>query len=65
MMLRHWGLTGVLFGLTSLPISAHAALVCEANIASLNFGLISIRDGSTSQTNSPVTERLLHLESYG
>lgn len=55
MMLRYWGLTAVLFGLTSLPIPAHAALVCEADITSLNFGLISARDGSTSQTNSPVT----------
>lgn len=55
MMLRHWGLTAVLFGLTSLPIPAQAALVCEAGIASLNFGLISVRDGSIPQTSSPVT----------
>lgn len=55
MMLRHWGLTVVFFGLTSLPIPAHAALVCEAGIGSLNFGLISGRDGSMPQTNSPVT----------
>lgn len=55
MMMRYRGLTAVLLGLASLPIAAHAALVCEADIASLNFGLISLGDGTTSQTNSPVT----------
>lgn len=54
MKLRNWGFTVVLFGLTSLPIPAHAALICEAAIASLNFGLISVRDGSIAQTSSPV-----------
>ncbi len=55
MTFYHCFVATALCGLTSLPLPARAALVCEANIASLNFGLISARDGFTAQINSPVT----------
>lgn len=55
MMARYWMSAAVLCSLSSLPLPAHAALVCEANIPSMDFGLISGSDGSSPQTSSPVT----------
>jgi spore coat protein U-like protein len=55
MMARYWMSAAVLCSLSSLPLPAHAALVCEADIPSMDFGLISGSDGSSPQTSSPVT----------
>jgi len=41
--------------LHSCALPASAALVCEANIVSLDFGLITDRDGLQQQTSGPVT----------
>jgi spore coat protein U-like protein len=38
-----------------IPWPARAALVCEANLVSLDFGQISVRDGMPEQTSGPVT----------
>ena len=37
-----------------LPCAAQAGLVCRADIASLDFGVISVRDGVVLQTSGPV-----------
>lgn len=38
-----------------VPGAARAALLCNADIVSLNFGVISVRDGILLQTSGPVT----------
>ena len=38
-----------------LPLPARATLVCEADVVSLDFGMIAGRDGLTQQTSGPVT----------
>lgn len=55
MMLRPFVLTAVLGAFASAALPARAALVCEADIVSLDFGLISGRDGTSQQTSGPVT----------
>lgn len=55
MMLRPFVLTAVLGTFTSAALPANAAVVCEADLASLDFGQISVRDGISQQTSAPVT----------
>lgn len=45
----------VLPALICVPWPARAALVCEADLVSLDFGQISVRDGMLEQTSGPVT----------
>jgi spore coat protein U-like protein len=52
MMLRGLILSAVL---SLFALQARAALVCETNIVSLDFGTISVRDGMPQQTSGPVT----------
>lgn len=54
MIWQHWFVSALWLGLIGLPLPARAALVCDADIASLNFGLISVRDGVILHTSSPV-----------
>lgn len=55
MMLRCHVLIAVLFGFALLPASARAALVCDADIVTLDFGMISVRDGLPQKTSGQVT----------
>lgn len=50
-----WVLAAVFLGTAILPSTAKADLICNAAIASLNFGTISVRDGVSLQTSGPVT----------
>lgn len=47
--------TAALPALIFLPSAARAALVCEADIVSLDFGQISVRDDIPELTSGPVT----------
>ncbi len=55
MMTHSWVLAAVFLGIAILPSTAKADLVCNAAIASLDFGTISVRDGVSPQTSGPVT----------
>jgi len=55
MKVRPLFLVSGLATLASAGLPAQAALVCEADLASLNFGLISVLDGQPQQTSGPVT----------
>jgi len=55
MMMRSLVLPAALAVISTLAGPAHAALVCDAHIASLDFGSISVRDGFSQQTSGPVT----------
>lgn len=55
MMMRMIALTVGLGALVCAPLPARAALVCEADLVSLDFGQISVRDGLPEQTSGPVT----------
>lgn len=54
MTLRSFFLTVGLVVVANVAGPAHAALVCEADLVSLDFGLISVRDGLSQQTSGPV-----------
>jgi spore coat protein U-like protein len=55
MMQRSLVLGAVLIVCANLPSPVRAALVCDVGIASLDFGMISVRDGLSQQTSGPVT----------
>ncbi len=54
MIWRIFLIAGLLVG-AFLPRPAQAELTCEADIASLNFGSISVVDGRRERTSGPVT----------
>ncbi|PWK55873.1 Csu type fimbrial protein [Roseicyclus mahoneyensis] len=55
MTIRPIVLAASLVALASAGHPARAELVCDADPASLDFGLISVRDGQSQQTSGPVT----------
>jgi spore coat protein U-like protein len=55
MITRLIALTTLLLALVCVPWQAGAALVCEADLVSLDFGQISVRAGLPEQTSGPVT----------
>ncbi len=55
MITRLIAFTAFLPALVCVPWPARAALVCEADLVSLDFGQISVRDGMPEQTSGPVT----------
>ncbi len=55
MMTRLIVLTAALSAMFCIPSAARAALMCEADLVSLDFGQISVRDGMPEQTSGPVT----------
>jgi spore coat protein U-like protein len=54
-MMRMIFITAALPALLCLPSETRAALVCEADLVSLDFGQISVRDGLPEQTSGPIT----------
>jgi spore coat protein U-like protein len=55
MMRSFFLLVNVVASLTMLPLSAHAALVCSAEMEALNFGEISVQDSLTLETSGETT----------
>jgi spore coat protein U-like protein len=55
MITRLMAFTVLLPTLICAPYPTRAALVCEADLVSLDFGQISVRDGMPEQTSGPVT----------
>jgi len=54
-MMRMIVIVAALPALSCLPSAARADLACEADLVSLDFGQISVRDGLPEQTSGPVT----------
>ena len=55
MKVRPLFLASGLAALACASLPASAALFCDADLVSLDFGLISVRDGLSQQTSGPVT----------
>lgn len=55
MTVKPFGLIGCLAALLGSGLPAGAALVCEADLVSLDFGTISVRDGQPQQTSGSAT----------
>lgn len=55
-MMRNFILRAVIgASLAVVPLSAQAALVCSADVEHLNFGEVSVKDGSPQKTSGKVT----------